>query len=244
MLNLQKIEIVISIMILSFVSIFSIVVNGSFQSFISKIFGDDTPYLLNYRLFNPIIFLDPIPIFISILFHVTWFKDIPFNPLNIRYPLRYLKIFIIYIAQAISSFFISLIFMIILVYSIGMHKVILFTSQAFGQMAIFSNLGIKTNIYYLQNYSSNYIVLILILYYIAVFNISFFSLNLVYSIVRYIDFLFYGKNYNYTNNLSLKFIIIFLMISLIFIPTINIFVFKLIMDIILILQYYFNINII
>jgi hypothetical protein len=240
MLDLQKIELIITIATLTIVSILSIVLNGSFKSFISKIFGDDSAYHLGYRISNPLIFIETIPFIISIIFNIAWFKNVPFNPFNIKGPFRYLKIFIVYISQSISSFLLSFISITTLIYSIGLNLTTLLIFPSLRDLSIFNNFGINTKIHILNNYSSSDIVLILILYYIAIFNITFTALNILYSIAEFIDFILYKKDLHYIDFNNLKILFIFIIFSLIFLSAVKIAILKTLIKISIITLKYLN----
>lgn len=84
-----------------------------FRTWVAQKCGDDTPTLFGFMTLNPLQHIDPIGTLCLLLFSFGWPRQMPINPLNIRYPYERLKLFFVYFAD-IAAYLIASIFGIVL----------------------------------------------------------------------------------------------------------------------------------
>lgn len=83
----------------------SLAINGSIQAIVANEFGDPTAKDLGYATPNPLMYFDLINFLLFVFLGIYVCPMLPINPFNITHPLRYLKIFIIYFLEIVSSIF-------------------------------------------------------------------------------------------------------------------------------------------
>ncbi len=80
-----------------------------FRTWVAYKCGDDTPALFGFFTLNPLQHIDPIGLLCLFLFQFGWPRQVPINPLNIRYPYERLKLFAVYFADIAAYLLASII---------------------------------------------------------------------------------------------------------------------------------------
>jgi len=113
----------------------SLAINGSMQAIVADKFGDSTAKDLGYTVPNPFVHFEPINFLVFVILGFYICPVLPINPFNIKNPLRFLKIFIIYFLEVISSIFLSFFSLLICISYFGLAK----TSSFFQYFQIYAS---------------------------------------------------------------------------------------------------------
>ena len=118
MISITNVEKIFSLVILTGVYFFSVILSGFAEAWTAKRFGDDTPERLGFFSLNPMAHLDLFG-FLILLCSMTfgWGKDIPVNPHNLGGRNRFLSLIMIYGSKIAINIFISLVALIIFTYT-------------------------------------------------------------------------------------------------------------------------------
>ena len=171
----------------------SLAINGSIQAIVADKLGDSTAKNLGYATPNPLMYFDLINclLFVFLGFYIC--PVLPVNPFNIKNPLRFFKIFIIYFLEIISCMFLSFISLLVCIASFGVDKTN-YLMQFFKSYEIYGLFGKHLQTFDFSSFGNVLgLILIAIMYINAVMAVTI----LIFNSFKYWLLVGVEKNYSY-----------------------------------------------
>jgi len=119
MLNVQTASSIINLITFLIAYGCSVTLAGCFTAWIVYKLGDETPVESGFLTLNPLAHIDFLGTLFLILYKFGWSRFIPINPFNIQGPLRFIKVLVAFLAEAVAFFVLALLSLLALIAFFG-----------------------------------------------------------------------------------------------------------------------------